>query len=440
MKPIILILCLLFTFVSFAQKPDDIIATATGHKWTAKDLKPEAQDALAKFPVRVLAARKQFLSQMLGEILLETEAKARNISPIDLVKAEVKKVKDPTAAQIQAVYDANQSQLGGQTLPQVRVQLVAFLRRDPEEKAVKAFVDTLALKYKVVYGKDVNAAGIKPVDMLYTMAGRSFSVKEFDDATKLSLYQVNADFYDDLRADAEDTIYDALIIDEAKALKLDAGDLIAREITGKMKDFTDAERAGLASDLRTRLFAKYNVKILLKEPQPPVQSIAVDDDPSRGPAAAPVTIVMFSDFQCSACSATHPLLKEAMAGYGDKIRFVVRDFPLETLHENAFRAALAANAANAQGKFFEYTEILYKNQKALDEASLKKYAADLGLKAQQFALDFSSEKTAAKVRKDMADGKSYGINGTPSIFINGQFVRRLTVASFKEAIDKALKK
>jgi protein-disulfide isomerase len=129
-----------------------------------------------------------------------------------------------------------------------------------------------------------------------------------------------------------------------------------------------------------------------------------------------------------------------MAEYPGKIRFVVRNYPLMTLHENAFRAALAANAAHAQGKFFEYTEVLYRNQDALDDASLKKYAGELGLNLQQFELDFQSEKTSAAVRKDMADGKGYGITGTPTIYVNGVKVRVLTVDGFREAIDKALKK
>ena len=149
---------------------------------------------------------------------------------------------------------------------------------------------------------------------------------------------------------------------------------------------------------------------------------------------------MFSDFQCSACSAAHPIVKRVLAGFGDQVHFVVRNFPLEAIHENAFRAALAAAAANAQGKFFEYTEVLYKNQAALDDASLKKYATDLGLNAAQFAIDFSSEKTAAAVRKDIAEGKSYGITGTPSIFINGAYVRRISAEHLKQMIDAALKK
>ncbi len=133
-------------------------------------------------------------------------------------------------------------------------------------------------------------------------------------------------------------------------------------------------------------------------------------------------------------------MKNAMEAYPGKIRFVVRDFPLESVHENAWRAALAAGAANAQGKFFEYTEILYTHQDALDDASLKKYAAELGLNAKQFELDFNSEKTAAEVRKDIADGEAYGINGTPTIFVNGIRVRNMSINGFRDAIDKALGK
>jgi protein-disulfide isomerase len=127
-----------------------------------------------------------------------------------------------------------------------------------------------------------------------------------------------------------------------------------------------------------------------------------------------------------------------MAAYPGKIRFVVRDFPLEAIHENGFQAARAAGAANLQGKFFDYIEILYKNQNALDLASLKKYAAQIGLNVQQFELDFNSEKVAAEVRKDMADGEALNIGSTPTIFVNRKRVRNLSVGGFKEAIDKAL--
>lgn len=171
-----------------------------------------------------------------------------------------------------------------------------------------------------------------------------------------------------------------------------------------------------------------------------VEKISLDDDPATGPVNAPVTVIMFSDFQCSACAAAHPLLKKAMAEFPGKVRFVVRDYPLESIHENAFKAAVAANAAHAQGKFFEYTELLYSRQGDLDTASLSKYAAELGLNVKQFELDSNSEKAALEVRKDIADGDANSINSTPTIFVNGVHVRNLSPDGLRSAIERAFAK
>jgi protein-disulfide isomerase len=238
--------------------------------------------------------------------------------------------------------------------------------------------------------------------------------------------------------DLYNLIANTLVADEAKALGIGADALLAREITDKMKDFSDEERDELTDALRKRLFAKYNVNILYKEPPVLVQNISVDDDPATGPVNAPVTVVMFSDFQCPACSAFHPMLKKAMAAFPGKIRFVVRDYPLETRHQHAFRAAQAAYAANVQGKFAEYADILYTHQDALDDDSLRKYADQLGLNLKQFEIDFNSEKSAAEIRHDIADGDSYGVAGTPTIYVNGVSVRKYSVIGFRDAIERAL--
>lgn len=126
--------------------------------------------------------------------------------------------------------------------------------------------------------------------------------------------------------------------------------------------------------------------------------------------------------------------------YKDKIRFVVRDFPLTSIHENAFWAAQAAQAANAQGKFFEYIELLYNNQNRLDNASLKEYAAKIGLDRKRFDADLDGEKFASEVRKDLADGEIYGVNSTPTIFINGVKIRHFSENAFRRAIERVLKK
>jgi protein-disulfide isomerase len=177
--------------------------------------------------------------------------------------------------------------------------------------------------------------------------------------------------------------------------------------------------------------------VLISEPALPVQTISVDDDPFRGEPNAPVTIVEFTDFQCPSCAAMQPVLEETLKSYGAKVRLVVRDFPL-TMHPNARKAAEAANAANAQGKFFEYTALLLKRQNALDVPSLKKYASELGLDRARFDAALDSGKYAAEVKHDMDDGESYGIDSTPAIFINGVALREMSVAALRALIDRGL--
>lgn len=441
MKFIAVCFCLIIFSLSYrAQTPDQILATANDQKFTVKDLPPEVGAAYTNLSKNVAETRKAMLEQQIIETLFETEAKTKNQTLekyLDQIKA---KVPAPAEKDIQVIYDANRAAIGNKTLAEVRSQIVNFLRQEPEQKALLAAFNTLKTKYKVVPGKDVNALSLRPVDVLATVGTKAISVKDFEEKNKIALYETKAKVFDAVKFALNELIYNALVSVEAKSLNLETSDLIAREITDKMREYTNDERYGLETNLRKQLSAKYKTQILLKEPAPIVLNIPTANAPFKGSPSAPVTVIMFSDFQCSACSATHPILQKVLSEYGDKIRFVVRNFPLTAIHENSFQAAIAANAAQAQGKFFEYTEVLYRNQDALDSASLKKYAGELGLNLPQFELDLQSERLAEAVRKDMADGKNYGITGTPTIFVNGVKVRVITAEGFRDAIDKALKK
>ncbi|HQU86133.1 MAG TPA: thioredoxin domain-containing protein, partial [Pyrinomonadaceae bacterium] len=425
--------CLLFlTFSLFAQKTDEVLATANGQNYTVKNLSPEAAQEWLNQAKTIAEVRSNLLSQLVAEKLFEAEGKVRNV-PSKQIRAEaMAKIPAPSTAQIQEIYDANQNVFAGKPLDEVKPQIVAYLRREPEQKALQELVDSLKTKHKVSFGKDVNAPDLKPLEVLATVGTKTISAQEFDEEYKLNLYEFRANIFDAVKDNLEDAIYSDLVVAEAKARNIEASDLIAAEISDKLKDFSDEERFNLQSALMKMLFAKYKVNFLIKEPAPIVQNISVDDDPSKGSATAPVTVVMFSDFQCPACSATHPILKKVLAEFpAEKIRFVVRDYPLEFIHNNAFQAALAANAAFKQGKFFEYTEILYNNQNALDAASLKKYAANLGLNLPKFEADMNDANIASEVRKDIEDGDNYGVSSTPTIFINGIKIRRNTAESFR---------
>ncbi len=435
------VIFLLLNLSVFAQTPDAVLATANGQSFTSKDLSPEVQQELNTLPAMLKNARQNLLEQQIADILFEKEAEAQKITVQKLIETEVKgKIPVPTDKEIQAVYDANRAQIGEQTVEQVKPQIVAFLQRDGQQKAYATFIANLKTKYKVTPGKDVNAVNLSRFENLATIGDKTISVETFETKNKVALSEIEADVYDEARASLEQIVYSNLIVAEAKAQNKDTSDFIAAEITDKLKDYSDAERLAVEANLRERLFKKYNAQFKIKQVALVVQTISTENQPTRGKATAPVTVVMFSDFQCSACSGTHPVLQEVLKTYGDKIRFVVRDFPLVTIHENAYNAALAANAAHAQGKFFEYTEILYANQSKLDEVSLIGYAAQIGLNVKQFETDLKSKKYAPEIEKDIADGKSLGITGTPTIYINGVKVRQLTPESFRRAIDAAMKR
>ncbi|HEX6126003.1 MAG TPA: thioredoxin domain-containing protein [Pyrinomonadaceae bacterium] len=418
----------------------DALATSTGMTYKSTSLSPNGQRIFLERTKLIADARKQLLAAMIGDILLGLESKAQNTTSERLLDLQKSKVAEPTATEIQAVYNANRERLAGRSLEEVRGEIIEFIKHDAEDKAVDTFLASLRAKYKVETGKDVTSVGLAPAEVLATIGQQKITVQDFEREQRVRLNDIEMEIFEELKADLELAIFSTLVNEDAKARNISTQSYIASEITDKLREFTDEERAAVESDLMNRLFTKYNVRILLTEPTPLVQNVSVDDDPVIGNATAPVTIVMFTDFQCPACSRTHPVLKHAISQYGDKVRLVVRDFPLESIHPNAFDAALAANAARAQGKFMEYGEILYRNQGALERTSLVKYAGALGLNVKQFELDFSDAKTAAEVRKDQADGRSYGIGGTPTIFVNGVKVHKLSLQGLRGAIDRALKK
>jgi protein-disulfide isomerase len=170
--------------------------------------------------------------------------------------------------------------------------------------------------------------------------------------------------------------------------------------------------------------------------------VAVNDQPSWGAADAPITIVEFSDFQCPFCerffNETYPQLKQK---YGDKIHFVYRDFPLSQIHPQADIAAQAANCANAEGKFWEYHDILFKNQSKLQRDDLIGYATQLGIDKAKFSKCIDSRTYDPQINQDLQDGFNLGVGGTPTFFINGRpVIGAQPYAAFAQVIDAELSK
>jgi protein-disulfide isomerase len=166
----------------------------------------------------------------------------------------------------------------------------------------------------------------------------------------------------------------------------------------------------------------------------------VGDDPAFGPKNAPITIVEFSDYQCPYCVSWHEqVYHRLISEYGDKIRFVYRDFPLTQIHPGAQPAAEAANCALDQDKYWEYHDAIFSGNYDLTRDGFLKIASDLGLEPKSFAECIDTNKYADEVQTDLQDGVSVGVQSTPTFFINGfQVVGAQPYENFKSVIDQIL--
>ena len=143
-------------------------------------------------------------------------------------------------------------------------------------------------------------------------------------------------------------------------------------------------------------------------------------DHTLGTVEAPVTLVEYGDFECPFCGRAYPDLKQVLRQVGGKVQFVFRHFPLSEEHPRAQHAAEVAEAAAAQGKFWEMHDLLYQRQAALADEDLVRYARELGLDAERVRRELVAHVHAARVREDFVSGTKSGVSGTPRFFINGR--------------------
>lgn len=156
-----------------------------------------------------------------------------------------------------------------------------------------------------------------------------------------------------------------------------------------------------------------------------------------------VTFVEFLDFECEACGAFYPTVEQLRKEYAGKVTFVARYFPLPS-HFNSTRAARAVESAARQGKFEQMYSMMFTTQKSWAEKKFSQaplfrtYAQKLGLDMTQYDKDLASKSVADRVQKDVDDGQSLGIQGTPTFYVNGQPLQPQSLGDLKKAIDQAL--
>ncbi|MEX1112299.1 MAG: thioredoxin domain-containing protein [Candidatus Andersenbacteria bacterium] len=191
------------------------------------------------------------------------------------------------------------------------------------------------------------------------------------------------------------------------------------------------------------LYANRNAAVSPNETTRPItapERLVQAHSPSVGPEDARVTFVEFGDFECPSCAAFHPTLSQLKEQYKDQsVRFVYRHFPIRSAHPNAQLAAEASMAAHAQGKFWEYHDLLFPNQRALSQEDLERYAEQLELNMDEFRTDLDEGTYKDVIEQDMSDARAVNVSGTPTLFINDAEYRGLrSVDALSSYIDSLL--
>jgi protein-disulfide isomerase len=309
-------------------------------------------------------------------------------------------------------------------------------------------------------------AGPARSETVATVGDTPISRETLEKHVKPKLVEVENQRYEVLSEGLDELISEQLVEKEAKARNVTTEQLVATEITAKVAEPTDAEIQKVYDDNKaqlqgqtleqvkpriveflkqqkgaerqqafiTELKGKYKTSVALK---PPKVDVSTAGRPARGPEAAPITIIEFSDYECPFCKRAEPTVKKVLETYGDKVRLVYRHYPLE-FHATARPAAEASACAAAQGKFWEYHDKLFASSE-LSDATLKKIAGEVGLDQAKFDECFAKKQFKADIDKDVADASSVGVTGTPAFFINGRMISGAQpFEKFKEIIDDEL--
>jgi len=304
----------------------------------------------------------------------------------------------------------------------------------------------------------------KGAGIVAEVGGQKLTRAELEDKQAAKLLQARYQYYLAER-EALDQLIEAHLLDmQARREQLSVEQLLQRDVISKVKDPTEDQVQVFYEGLRTEEpFEAAREKILATIRQirlakaraayiaslrsqtsvlvtliPPDIEVAFDKSLRRGPQNAPVLVVEFADYQCPYCQAIHPDLKKLEAEFGDKVAFVFKDFPLP-MHANAQKAAEAARCAGAQGRFWDFHDLLFKNGRKFEVVQLKEQARTLGLDEARFNQCLDSSEQGAAVQEDLTLAQRLGLTGTPSLFINGHFLSgAVKYTTLREIVEQQL--
>lgn len=309
-----------------------------------------------------------------------------------------------------------------------------------------------------------------PADALAEVNGQAITQAEVDRELGPSVVRLEEQLYRLRLQRVEELIQRQVLDQEAARRGISRDALLEQEVNAKVaevtpsdihdfyvkhKDQLTGEEADISPRLKTylrnqrvasrreeyvkSLETQANVKILLQAPAPVRVEIPIEGEPTRGAEASPVTIVIFEDFQCPFCRKSMAPLAEAVEHHRGQVRLAHLDFPLESLHPASRQSHEAARCAAAQGKFWEYRDLLYAGTAGIGPDQLEQLAAQLQLNVPAFRQCLASGTYREAVSHDIAEGNRLGVTGTPTFFMNGRPISGAqSAAEFDRLIDQEL--
>lgn len=323
----------------------------------------------------------------------------------------------------------------------------------------------MAMTLCAVAAEPSGAARSNSNQLLVEINGVKITLADFERKHPAALFQAQNSFYDAQKKAVDAFVDEYLLEEQAKKENLTVTQLFEKHVTSKIpKDPSDealrvyyegvdtaepyeSVKSKIVDALRQRRTLKLRTAYIQSlrsqatiamKLAPPRAEISLKDTTPRGPSSATVALVEYADYECPYCQQITPILQKLEAEYKDKIAFAYKDYPLP-MHGNAQKAAEATRCAEAQGKYWEFHDVLFE-KKQLDVASMKGFARDLKLDGAKFDKCLDTGEKAESVRLHAAEAQSLGLQGTPSFFVNGRSVNgALSYESIRALIEEELR-
>ncbi|MEE2856742.1 MAG: thioredoxin domain-containing protein [Planctomycetota bacterium] len=414
--------------------------------WIGADLEANVQDRIR--------ARIDLLQVSVQDRLFKIEAKRLGFTREQYIEHSIHEaIVAPTLEELQREMRSSPD-LYGDDLDQVREEVQAAVLRKKTTHRGREVLQEIAGRIPV----ELLAAPLRSQfldlglqDVLAMVGGEELRAHEIEESLEDLEHEYDWKKYEIEITELNRRINDRLLAKECEKRQLTPRDLLQQEVISRIDPVTDGDvetfyqmnrsriignldeirdsiRAHLAGERRVVLEARFaermraaaDVTIYLKEPNPPVHIIETDDRMSMGPEGAPLQLVEFVDFQCERCKELWEFVKTVQQLHPEKIQVVIKNQPLGSIHPMSMSAALAAEAARLQGKYWEMAAALFNSHDSLSPATIEAMATRIGLDLDRFNRDRLSPQLVMMITEDLSEGSRLGIDRTPMLYLNGR--------------------